>query len=236
MTINSLYIFDRHCVCVYYQDWHRTRRPKLASEAGLLPAVSQAVSHTAAIPPNVDGSSTAQGNRDSTMSTGVVGSNYSSPRNTLSSSTGTVVAINNDMPLPAPPLPLSQLAAAAGQTGFTSTGLAFDEEAKLVYGVVISLRNMVKKLSGRDEQFTSYRTSAYRLHLFETLSGYKFVMLTDPKTEGIRPYLRRIYEGPFLEYVVRNPLVKMDSREQGIDNDIFRAALDRMVRGLPMFA
>jgi hypothetical protein len=133
--------------------------------------------------------------------------------------------------------------------------LAFDEEAKLVYGVVISLRNMVKKLSGRcvrpllglecsltwshpprDEQFTSYRTSAYRLHLFETLSGYKFVMLTDPKTEGIRPYLRRIYEGPFLEYVVRNPLVKMDSREQGIDNDIFRAALDRMVRGLPMFA
>lgn len=61
-------------------------------------------------------------------------------------------------------------------------------------------------------------------------------MLTDPKTEGIRLYLRRIYEGPFLEYVVRNPLVKMDSREQGIDNDIFRAALDRMVRGLPMFA
>jgi len=28
-------------------------------------------------------------------------------------------------------------------------GLPFDEEAKLVYGVVLSLRNMVKKLSGR---------------------------------------------------------------------------------------
>jgi hypothetical protein len=30
-----------------------------------------------------------------------------------------------------------------------STGLPFDEEAKLVYGVVISLRNMIKKISGR---------------------------------------------------------------------------------------
>jgi hypothetical protein len=28
-------------------------------------------------------------------------------------------------------------------------GLPFDEEAKLVYGVVMSLRHMIKKLSGR---------------------------------------------------------------------------------------
>ncbi|KAF6761206.1 Sybindin-like protein [Ephemerocybe angulata] len=171
MTINSLYIFDRHCICVYYQDWHRTRRPKPASEAGLLPC-------------------------------------------------RTVVAISNELPPPPPST------AGAGVGGLTSTGLAFDEEAK----------NMVKKISGRDEQFTSYRTSAYRLHLFETLSGYKFVMLTDPKTENMRVQLRRIYEGPFLEFVVRNPLVKMDSREQGIDNENFRAALDRMVRGLPVYA
>jgi hypothetical protein len=30
-----------------------------------------------------------------------------------------------------------------------SNTLPFDEEAKLVYGVVLSLRNMVKKISGR---------------------------------------------------------------------------------------
>jgi len=29
------------------------------------------------------------------------------------------------------------------------SALPFDEEAKLVYGVILSLRNMVKKLSGR---------------------------------------------------------------------------------------
>ena len=31
----------------------------------------------------------------------------------------------------------------------TQSGLPFDEEAKLVYGVVLSLRNMIKKISGR---------------------------------------------------------------------------------------
>ena len=38
-----------------------------------------------------------------------------------------------------------------GQQGGSgqAKGLPFDEEAKLVYGVVMSLRNMVKKLSGR---------------------------------------------------------------------------------------
>jgi len=35
-----------------------------------------------------------------------------------------------------------------GEAG-RDAGLAFDEECKLVYGVLLSLRNMVKKLSGR---------------------------------------------------------------------------------------
>jgi hypothetical protein len=35
--------------------------------------------------------------------------------------------------------------ARAGKVG----GLPFDEEAKLVYGVVLSLRNMAKKLAGK---------------------------------------------------------------------------------------
>ncbi|TFK25696.1 snare-like protein [Coprinopsis marcescibilis] len=206
MTINSLYIFDRHCICVYYQDWHRTRRPKPAAEGGLLPGVSQAVSPGTSAGPS---------------------SGFDSPRNTLASSSGTVVAINEHTN--------PQLSIPMAPTGVTSTGLAFDEEAKLVYGVVLSLRNMIKKISGRDEQFTSYRTSSYKLHLFETPSGYKFVMLTDQKSEMMRSVLKQIYLVGFLEFVVRNPLIKMDSREQGIDNDNFRSAVDRYVRGLPNY-
>jgi len=82
----------------------------------------------------------------------------------------------------------------------------------------------------------NYRTSSYKLHVYQTLSGYKFVMLSDPNTDSLRFVLRQIYVGPFLEYVVRNPLVKMDSREYGIDNEYFRSSTDRLVRGLSVFS
>ncbi|KAI0919481.1 hypothetical protein AcV5_001534 [Taiwanofungus camphoratus] len=189
MTIYSLYIYDRHCICVYYQDWHRTKRPRPALEGGILPAVSAAL-YPRQEEPAPDSAST-----------------FSSPRNTLSSTSGLLVAVNEDMPRTPPPQP-SQV-----QPHPPTAALTFDEEAKLVYGVVLSLRNMIKKLSGRDEQFVSYQTSTYKLHLYETLSGYKFIILSDPKVDSLRFVLRQIYAGPFLEYVVRNPLATMDSRE-----------------------
>jgi len=213
MTIYNLYIYDRHCTCVYYQDWHRTKRPKPAVEGGILPGVSQAVSHVASTSADVN-----------------AGSSFNSPRNTLSSTTGMVVAMNENSNQ-VPTTPSLSLSAASN-----STGLPFDEEAKLVYGVVISLRNMIKKISGRDEQFVNYRTSGYKLHLFETLSGYKFIILSDPKTDSLRFVLRQIYVGPFLEYVVRNPLITMDSRQQGIDNEYFKSSVDKLIRALSVFA
>ncbi|KAG6819583.1 hypothetical protein H0H93_010509 [Arthromyces matolae] len=194
-------------------DWHRTRRPKPAIEGGILPAVSQSVA-----PPT---------------KTGTRISGFTSPRDTLTSGSGIVVAVN-DLSAHSPVTPILQTP--APPVSLTSTGLPFDEEAKLVYGVVLSLRNMVKKLAGREEQFTNFRTSAYKLHLYETVSGYKFVMLSDPNTESLRFLLRQIFNGPFLEYVVRNPLVKMDSREYGVDNEYFRASIDRLVRGLANFS
>ena len=161
----------------------------------------------------------------------------------------------------------AQAAAAAPVSGSTisisqaqNSALPFDEEAKLVYGVILSLRTMVKKLSKRyakyvhwympfstesqhrDENFTAYRTSAYKLHLFETHSLYKFILLTDPRadtvataTSPVRFALRQIYAGPFLEFVVRNPLIPMDSKSQGIDNEYFRTSIDRVIRGLSFF-
>ncbi|EIM83102.1 TRAPP complex subunit bet5 [Stereum hirsutum FP-91666 SS1] len=218
MTIYSLYIYDRHCNCVYYHDWHRTRRPKAAVVGGLLPGVSRAVSP---LPP----ASEIHSNNTTP---------FTSPRNTLASNSGIVVALSD---IPPSPSPLSQAhqAPQAGGPQPTSTGLPFDEEAKLVYGVILSLRNMVKRLSGRDEQFVNYRTSAYKMHLYETLSGYKFVMLSDSNAESLRYVLQSIHTGPFLEYVVRNPLIKLDSRDRGIDNEYFRASVDRLVRGLSVF-
>jgi hypothetical protein len=70
-----------------------------------------------------------------------------------------------------------------------------------------------------DELFTSYRTPAYKLHLFETPTSYRFVLLSDPSADSLRFVLRQLYTGPFVDYVVRNPVVQMDSRMEGVDND-----------------
>ncbi|KAL7419686.1 Trafficking protein particle complex subunit BET5 [Cryptotrichosporon argae] len=193
MTIFSLYIFDRHCDCVYYQDWHRTRPLRAPGPSNLRPDVHR-------LPP----ASAAAEARQSI---------FTDPRSGVIES-----KVNGSAPVRGAP-----------------KGLPFDEEAKLVYGVILSLRNMVKKLSGKDEAFTAFRTAQYKLHLYETLTGFKFVLLSDPGTDSLRFVLRQIHVGPFVEYVVRNPLVDMDSRTRGIDNDQFRAAVDKHIRGLSMF-
>ncbi|KZT59470.1 snare-like protein [Calocera cornea HHB12733] len=196
MTIYSLYIFDRHCTCVYYQDWHRSKRPRPASSGGILPGVSNAIS----------GLSDTQGGQ----------------RSSITPSGGTVVAVGNgelDWP----------------DTAGSMSALSFDEEVKLVYGIILSLKQMVKKMAVKDDTLVNYRTSTYKLHLYETMTGYRFVILTDPHAESLRFALRQLYTGPFLDYVVRNPLMVMDSKEQGIDNELFRAATDRFIRGLSMY-
>lgn len=119
---HQTYVY-RHCTCVYYQDWHRSKLPKPAAEGGLLPAVSRQV-----YPPPA---------QEISVNAGAL-SNYSSPRNTLSSSSGVIVAVSEDQQRSSTPIPPQ-----------AQSSLSFDEEAKLVYGVVISLRNMIKKLSGK---------------------------------------------------------------------------------------
>ena len=124
---------QRHCACVYYQDWHRTRRPKPAADGGLMPGVCASMSASA---------SAAEA-----ASSNALAAAFGSPRNSLLSTSGVVVAVNEAR---SPLLPPTVSPAVAQQPpGVTSTGLPFDEEAKLVYGVIISLRNMVKKLSGK---------------------------------------------------------------------------------------
>lgn len=85
-----------------------------------------------------------------------------------------------------------------------------------------------------DEPFVSYRTSSYKLHFFEVPSGFKFVLLSDPSTDSLKFVLRQLYTGAFQDYVVRNPLVVMDSRVsgKGIDSDAFRAAVNTLVTSL----
>ncbi|KAJ3342142.1 TRAPP subunit bet5, partial [Gonapodya sp. JEL0774] len=128
--------------------------------------------------------------------------------------------------------PLSLAAGARGQSG---GGIGWEEEAKLVYGVVFSLRNICNKLKGSSEGgFLSYRTSSYKLHHHTTATSLHLVLLTDPSIESsvIQAALKQIHAQCYVEHVARNPLARREGR---IVNEGFGQAVGRLVRGLAAF-
>lgn len=112
----------------------------------------------------------------------------------------------------------------------TRAALQADDDAKLIFGTVYSLRNMVRKLGGEDDSFLSYRTSQYKLHFYETPTNTKFVMLTDVKAASMRHALQQIYVNIYVEYVVKNPLSPAEHPGGlGVNNELFEASLDVFV-------
>ncbi|KAK4135401.1 transport protein particle complex of the golgi, subunit bet5-like protein [Trichocladium antarcticum] len=108
-----------------------------------------------------------------------------------------------------------------------------NNDAKLIFGTVFSLRNMVRKLGGDDDAFVSFRTAHYKLHYYETASSLRLVMLTDTATPSMRNVLHQIYINLWVEYVVKNPLSPVEHRGgRGVRNELFELGLDQFVRGL----
>ncbi|KAL2213632.1 snare-like protein [Sarocladium strictum] len=110
---------------------------------------------------------------------------------------------------------------------------AGSDDAKLIFGTVFSLRNMVRKLGGDDDAFISYRTAHYKLHFYETPANLRFVLLTDTGTLSMRNVLHQIYISLWVEYVVKNPLAPVEHKGgNGVTNELFELGLDQFVRGL----
>ncbi|AEO68936.1 694862c2-ae7a-4fe6-949d-a4005a16fbeb [Thermothielavioides terrestris] len=123
--------------------------------------------------------------------------------------------------------------AAAGQTASGARKKSAADDAKLIFGTVFSLRNMVRKLGGDDDAFVAYRTAHYKLHYYETASNLRMVMLTDPATLSMRNVLHQIYINLWVEYVVKNPLSPVEHKGgAGVRNELFELGLDQFVRGL----
>jgi hypothetical protein len=78
----------------------------------------------------------------------------------------------------------------------------------------------------------SYTTKGYRLHLFETLSGLRFVLTTDPNVETVQDTLKQLFT-IYADFAVKNPLYTMGD---AIDCQLFVAACDDCLRKHPQFA
>ncbi|GAQ09068.1 transport protein particle subunit bet5 [Aspergillus lentulus] len=128
--------------------------------------------------------------------------------------------------------PTSEVATQNGVPSvFGQSARTTDDDAKLIFGTVFSLRNMVRKLGGEDDSFVTYRTSQYKLHYYETPTNIKFVMLTDVKSPSMRVALQQIYINLYVEYVVKNPLSPVEHPGGvGVNNELFEESLEQFVR------
>ncbi|XP_046336108.1 trafficking protein particle complex subunit 1-like [Haliotis cracherodii] len=114
------------------------------------------------------------------------------------------------------------------------SGISKEEEFKLMYGMIFSIKSFVNRISPTDmkDGFMNFKTTKYKLHFFETQSGLKFIMNTDLNVGSVKETLQLIYSSIYVEYVVKNPLCYLD---QPITSELFKAKLDDFVRGLPIF-
>jgi len=110
-----------------------------------------------------------------------------------------------------------------------------EEEFKLMYGMIFSIKSFTSRLSPSDmkEGFLNFTTSKYKLHFFETPSGLKFIMNTDLNVGSMKDVLLQIFSSLYVDYVVKNPLCELD---KPITSELFKAKLDEFVKGLPQFS
>ncbi|XP_055601433.1 trafficking protein particle complex subunit 1 [Uranotaenia lowii] len=114
------------------------------------------------------------------------------------------------------------------------SGITKDEEAKLMYGMLFSLKSFVNKISPIDpkEGFLYYKTNKYALHYVEVSSGLKFVLNTDNTASGIKEFLLQLYSKIWVEYVVRNPLWTIGTP---VTSELFKTKLDEFVTQSSLF-
>jgi len=106
-------------------------------------------------------------------------------------------------------------------------------EEKLLAGFLQALKSFVSKTSPFETAtFESYTTTTYKLHFFETGTGIKFVLTTDPKTNTLGKELRDMYRDFYVKYVVKNPLYTLGTP---ITCSAFHMAVDQYIKSLPSF-
>lgn len=112
-----------------------------------------------------------------------------------------------------------------------------EDEQNLIYGMLYAFKQFVLKTSPKPELeangFHFFRTSAYKLHYFETASGFRIVLNSDANTGDLRNELKQIYL-LLVDYVVKNPLYQPN--DTFATDGLFQQNLMAFLTALPCFS
>lgn len=109
--------------------------------------------------------------------------------------------------------------------------------AKLLFGTLYWLKNLSQKLGDSlvGNNLRSFCTGIYRVHFFESLSNFKFVIVSDLDVETLQLQLLQLYSVVFMNNVIMNALSPVEFGDQKITNQSFIALSDTYLRLLPVF-
>lgn len=115
-----------------------------------------------------------------------------------------------------------------------SANMAKDEEFKLMYGMLFSLKSFVTRISPSDprDSFVNYKTNRYKLHLYETKTGIKILLNTDVSVvNDVNDYLHNIYK-LYVDLVIKNPVSEIG---EPVESELFAEKLNSYIQSLTIF-
>eukprot|EP01134_Creolimax_fragrantissima_P000965 CFRG0965T1 len=109
-----------------------------------------------------------------------------------------------------------------------------DEEFKLMYGMLYSIKSFAKRLSPQPgkEALRFFKTNQYKLHFYEAPTGLKLILITSADAGDMDSTLRSLYSQIYVEYAVKNPKYTPSSE---ITSELFAAKLDQFIRSQAIF-
>lgn len=124
-----------------------------------------------------------------------------------------------------------------GDSGSLNTNNESDV-AKLLFGMVYSLKNMAQKLAPDTvpNLLRSFSTGYYRVHFLESLTNFKFALVSDLSVDCLQDQLWHLYSDIFVNTVAFNALSPVEFGESKIQNAHFVSQSDSYLRSLTVFS
>jgi len=124
------------------------------------------------------------------------------------------------------------------------------DNSKLLFGILYSLKTIATKLVLDDSSLNELKQMTigqFRIHFWESLTRFKFVIISDLQVQSLQHELWQLYSQFFIKYVVENALLPVEFKWKDDDtlreneiygkihNDRFIQETDKYIKSLPIF-